>query len=91
MLSFFRVFNQSIIIIFLTFLFRFPQDEKRKSKWLEAIGKSEIYAQARICSNHFLKSDYHSNEFSVRNNLLSTAVPSANIPSKSKKISNIIT
>lgn len=36
--------------------FGMPKDEKKRRKWMEACGKP-LSASARICSDHFLRSD----------------------------------
>ena len=59
-------------------LFKFPTDPEMLKIWMELCGISENRKQARICSDHFLKSDFSTNSRD-RNHLLSQSVPSLNL------------
>ena len=58
--------------------FNFPKDENRAKEWLlmmemEEMPKSRNSAAVRICSDHFLDTDFE--QTSVRRFLCTTAVP----------------
>lgn len=53
-----------------------PVKEEMRKKWLEVIGRPVNYKGARVCSDHFMQTDYHEmDQYRKKKRLLSTAVP----------------
>ncbi|XP_069995070.1 THAP domain-containing protein 2-like [Penaeus vannamei] len=73
-----------------TLFHRFPKKEEVRKAWIDSCGKKKVNADhARICSNHFTKTDYERNlKYEMlgipvprsRRTLRKDAVPSKHIP-----------
>lgn len=73
-----------------TLFHRFPKKEEVRKAWIDSCGKKKVNADhARICSNHFKKTDYERNlKYEIlgipvprsRRTLRKDAVPSKHIP-----------
>jgi len=55
--------------------YRFPKDEDKRSKWLQAINRNNVPRCAVLCSNHFKPSDYQETIYGLRSRLKKTTIP----------------